>query len=218
VKTKLKDAFGKAGTFTLLADIYRVKGEWSKSEKFLKKALKIYQNLQSKAGEADALRSWVELNLDSRNFAQAQELLNKVLPLAEEQKDLALLSGVYLLQARTWLKNKTLPWNKKEDISWKKIEEYLKNALEKAETLGKLEFQWEILATLGNLYQAQKKYPQASSYYKKSLNILRGILSKLPEEYKKSYLKEPKKVQLEQEILEFRKELEKKVALVNLNK
>jgi serine/threonine protein kinase/tetratricopeptide (TPR) repeat protein len=213
-KVKLKDEFGRAGTFTLLADIYRVKGEWSKAEKSLKRALTIYQTLQSKAGEAEVLKSWAELNLDSGNFSQAQEFLDKALVLAEEQKDLALLSGVYLVQGKTLFKLKTSPFYQKE-ISHKKIEEYLKKALEMAEILQKLEFQWEIWATLANLYQAQRKYPQATSYYKKSLNILREILSKLPEEYKKSYFNEPKKVQLKKDISEFRQELEKKAVGIN---
>ena len=206
LKCKLKDTFGKAGTFTLLADIYRIKGEWFKSERYLQKAIKIYQELKSKSGEAEALKSWAELNLETGNYALAFELLKNALRLSEESQDVALNIWSLLLLGKGKLKARISNWNL-GNFSWEEIEKDLKNALDKAESLQKPELQWEISASLGDLYQAQRKYTSATKFYKKSVNVLREIYAKVPEEFRSLYLSEPKKMQLRKEITFLKEEL-----------
>lgn len=217
IKCKLKDTFGKAGTFTLLGDIYRIKGEWFKSERFLQKAIKIYQELNSKPGEAEALKSWAELNLETGNYALAFELLKSALRLAEESQDVALILYSLLVLGKGKLKARISNWNL-ENFSWEEIEKDLKSALDKAESLQKPELQWEIAASLGDLYQAQRKYTSATKFYKKSVNVLREIYAKVPEEFRSSYLSEPKKMQLRKEITFLKEELKtRSKALAGVN-
>jgi len=209
LKCKLKDTFGKAGTFCLLGDIYRVKGEWFKSERYLQKALNIYRELSSKPGEAECLKSWAELNLETGNYFQAFELLKQSLKLSEESQDVSLILQTLLLQGKTKLKTKTSNWEQ-ENFSWEDIEKDLKTALEKAELLQKPEVQWEILTSLGTLYQSQKRYTLAIKFYKKSVNILREIYAKVPDEFRSSYLSDPKKIQLRKEVSYLKEEIKAK--------
>ncbi|HVP36411.1 MAG TPA: tetratricopeptide repeat protein [Terriglobales bacterium] len=217
IKCKLKDTFGKAGTFTLLGDIYRIKGEWFKSEKFLQKAIKIYQELNSKPGEAEALKSWAELNLETGNYSLAFELLKNALKLAEESQDVSLILVSHLVLGKGKLKARLANWNL-ENFTWEEIEKDLKTALDKAESLQKPELQWEITSVLGDLYQTQRKYTSATKFYKKSINLLREIYTKVPEEYRGSYLAEPKKMQLRKEIASLKEELKtQNKALIGIN-
>jgi|GEM_PF-2595251 len=206
LKCKQKDSFGKAGTFNLLGDIYRIKGEWFKSERFLQRAIKIYQELNSKPGEAEALKSWAELNLETGNYALAFELLKNALRLAEESQDVSLILNSHLVLGKGKLKARLSNWNL-ENFSWEEIEKDLKTTLDKAETLQKPELQWEITAVLGDLYQAQRKYTLATKFYKKSVNVLREVYAKVPEEFRGSYLSEPKKMQLRKEIVSLKEEI-----------
>jgi serine/threonine protein kinase/Tfp pilus assembly protein PilF len=217
LKCKQKDTFGIAGTFTLLGDIYRIKGEWFKSEKFLQKAIKIYQELNSKPGEAEAIKSWAELNLETGNYALAFELLKSALRLAEESQDVSLILISHLVLGKGRLKARLSNWNQ-ENYSWEEIEKDLKTALDKAESLQKPELQWEITAVLGDLYQAQRKYTSATKFYKKSVNVLREIYAKVPEEFRGTYLSEPKKMQLRKEITSLKEELKtQNKALIGIN-
>jgi tetratricopeptide (TPR) repeat protein len=206
LKCKLKDTFGKAGTFTLLGDVYRIKGEWFKSERFLQKAIKIYQELNSKPGESEALKSWAELNLETGNYTLAFELLKNALRLAEESQDVSLILYSHLVLGKGQLKARLSNWNL-ENFSWEEIEKDLKTTLDKAESLQKPELQWEIAASLGDLYQAQRKYTSATKFYKKSVSVLREIYAKVPDEFRSSYLSEPKKMQLRKEIVFLKEEL-----------
>lgn len=206
LKCKQKDTFGKAGTFNLLGDIYRIKGEWFKSERFLQKAIKIYQEINSKPGEAEALKSWAELNLETGNYALAFELLKNALRLAEESQDVSLTITSLLILGKGKLKARISNWNE-QNFSWDEIEKDLKTALSKAESLQKPELQWEISSVLGKLYQAQRRYPFATKFYKKSVNVLREIYARVPEEFRGSYLSEPKKLQLKKEIMFLKDEL-----------
>ncbi|MFH0931485.1 MAG: tetratricopeptide repeat protein, partial [Candidatus Zixiibacteriota bacterium] len=199
LKCKLKDTFGKAGAFNLLGDIYRIKGEWFKSERYLQKAIKIYRELNSKPGEAEGLKSLAELNLETGNYSQTFELLKGAGKLAEKSQDVGLILSTLLLLGKTKLKAKISNYDQ-GNFSWEETEKDLKTALDKAESLQKPELQWEILASLGNLYQSQKKYSLAIKFYKKTVNILREIYAKVPEEFRGSYLSEPKKIQLRKDI------------------
>jgi serine/threonine protein kinase/uncharacterized protein HemY len=206
LKCKLKDTFGKAGAFNLLGDIYRIKGEWFKSERYLQKAIKIYQELNSKPGEAEGLKSWAELNLETGNYPLAFELIKNALKLSEESQDVGLILSTLLLLGKTKLRAKISNWDQK-DFSYEEIEKNLKTALEKAESLQKPELQWEILASLGNLYQSQKRYTQAIKFYKKAVNVLREIYTKVPEQFRSSYLSEPKKIQLRKDTSRLKEEI-----------
>lgn len=206
LKCKLKDSFGKAGTFNLLGDIYRIKGEWFKSERYLQKAIKIYQELNSKPGEAEGLKSWAELNLETGNYSLAFELIKNALKLSEESQDVGLILSTLLLQGKGKLKAKNSNWDQ-EDFSYEEIEKDLKTALDKAESLQKPELQWEILASLGNLYQSQQRYTQAIKFYKKAVNVLREIYAKVPEQSRSSYLSEPKKIQLRKDTSRLKEEI-----------
>jgi tetratricopeptide (TPR) repeat protein len=209
LKGKLKDTFGKGGTFNLMGDIYRVKGEWFKSERYLNKALKINRELNSKPGEAECLKSWAELNLEAGNYPQAFSLLKGALKLSEESQDVGLVLSCLLLLGKTKLRAKLTRWEQ-ESFSWEEIEKDLRSALERAESQQKPELHWETLASLGTLYQAQRKYTLATKFYKKSVNILREIYAKVPEEFRGFYLAEPKKIQLRKDIFSLKEEIKAK--------
>lgn len=209
LKCKLKDKFGKGGTFNLMGDVYRIKGEWFKSEKYLQRALKINRELNSKPGEAEGLKSWAELNLEAGNYHQAFDLLKKAIKLSEESQDVGLIISSLLLLAKTKLRAKTSNWEE-ESFSLEEIEKDLKSVLEKAESQQKPEIEWETLADLGTLYRSWQKYTTAIKYYKNSVNILREIYTRVPEEFRNSYLSEPKKIQLRKEISLLREEIKTK--------
>jgi tetratricopeptide (TPR) repeat protein len=118
----------------------------------------------------------------------------------------------HLVLGKGKLKARLSNWNL-QNFTWEEIEKDLKTALDKAESLQKPELQWEIAAILGDLYQAQGKYTSATKFYKKSVNVLREIYAKVPEEFRGSYLSEPKKMQLRKEITFLKENLKPKAKL-----
>lgn len=172
---------------------YKKKQLFEPAKEALKKALTLYRHIQNPQGCLASRLSLAELYLDFHALVKAKRYLYDALTNGKEIHLLRYASQGYLLKGRILQFNS----EKMDDA-----EEHLFRAIRHAENLGDPEMIWRGHFYLGSLYQERKHYSKSEACYQKSLDIVKQINLRLPEELKVDYLKDYEKKILREHILE----------------
>ncbi|PXY00917.1 hypothetical protein DF185_13555 [Marinifilum breve] len=158
---------GIVGVLNNIGNVYKEQKNFSKALLYFNEALNLKLELGDKRYLSSAYLNVGEVQMKLNDFINAESSLKKALKYSRESNNKELeITSCFLLGEMFVYKN---------NFSQSKL--FLQQAHEKAELIGALDLQKEVMLRMKNLYAAQNKGKEALAYYDRYISIKDSIFS-----------------------------------------
>jgi tetratricopeptide (TPR) repeat protein len=154
---------GVAESFKILGIVYYIRGEYNLATQYSYEALKLYEVLLDKPGQARVLNNLALISLAQEDFEKVYDLSMKSLAIKRAAGDSLGVATSYLALAEVYLHQQR----------YADAMNQCKEALNRYRQFGNEWGTSHAILQVGEIYHAQKNYPFALSYYKDALRFAR---------------------------------------------
>ncbi len=190
---KLKLSREQSSVARILAGIARGRKDYEGALRQIGKAFAIAEDTGSKSDVAQLSLLKGEVLYEKGDAEAAEREGDKLLGDGEGRRP-STMTGVHLLKARV----------RKDEAE--KLR-HLDAALKFAQEAESADLQWEVHYAFGRFYHELKDYANAGKFYKKAMDILKGLWATVPEEHRDGYLAVEKRQRLRTDVQRLKRDV-----------